>query len=93
MGKLDGEEFTQMATEYSTRWLGQNLWLERGIPTLLTRGWAIGEEVATDAELMQSEYFQHFLPPADIRHGMGINVQSDIQKASSRPVSCARRWT
>ena len=33
--------------------------------------------MVSDAELRESEYFRHFLRPVDIRHGMGISLQSD----------------
>ena len=77
MGEIQGPEFLKMAGDYSTRWLGQNLWVEHGIPSLLARGYGTGEQAVSDAELLESEYYRHFLRPAGVRHGMGINVQSD----------------
>lgn len=77
MGEVDGEEFQRLAGDYSERWLGKNLWIERGIDMLMTRGYGVGDENVGAGELLQSEYFRHFLRPIDIRHGLGINVQSD----------------
>ena len=77
LGEIQGQEFLQLAGDYSTRWLGKNLWIERGIPGLMARGYGTGEQAVGDAELLESEYYRHFLRPVDIRHGMGINLQSD----------------
>ena len=77
MGEIDGEEFQRMAGDYSQRWLGKNLWIERGIEVLMNRGYGVGDENVGARELLESEYFRHFLRPVDIRHGLGINVQSD----------------
>jgi DNA-binding CsgD family transcriptional regulator len=77
MGEIQGPEFLRMAGEYATRWKGQNLWMERSIPGFLAKGYEHGEAVVSDAELLASEYFRHFCMPMEIRHGLGINVQSD----------------
>jgi DNA-binding CsgD family transcriptional regulator/PAS domain-containing protein len=77
MGEVEGEEFQRMAGDYSERWLGKNLWIERGIGMLMTRGYGVGDENVGARELLESEYFRHFLRPVDIRHGLGINVQTD----------------
>ena len=77
LGEIQGPEFVQLAGEYSTRWLGKNLWIEHGIPALMARGYGTGEQAVGDAELLESEYYRHFLRPMDIRHGMGISLQCD----------------
>ncbi len=76
MGEIQGPEFLRMAGEYATRWKGQNLWMERSIQGFLAKGYEHGEAVVSDAELLASEYFRHFCVPMEIRHGLGINVQS-----------------
>ena len=77
LGEIQGPEFLELAGHYATRWLGKNLWIERGIPGLMARGYGTGEQAVGDAELLESEYYRHFLKPVDIRHGMGINLQCD----------------
>lgn len=77
LGEVEGEEFQRLAGDYSERWFGKNLWIERGITTLMTRGYGVGDENVGAGEFLQSEYFRHFLRPMDIRHGLGINVQTD----------------
>ena len=47
MGEIQGEEFLRMATEYSTRWSGQNLWIESGISSLLEKGYDTGDGVVS----------------------------------------------
>jgi DNA-binding CsgD family transcriptional regulator/PAS domain-containing protein len=76
-GELNGNEFSQMAEEYSTRWLGKNLWMERGRHGLISKGWDLGEETVSNAELLQSEYYRRFLAPVDVRHGMGMCLRRD----------------
>src|SRR6188474_2615591 len=51
MGELDGEEFQRIAGDYSQRWLGKNLWIERGIGMLMTRGYGVGDENVSRREL------------------------------------------
>jgi DNA-binding CsgD family transcriptional regulator len=77
MGEIEGDEFLRMAGDYGQRWLGKNLWMERGIENLMRRGYGTGDENVSARELIESEYFRHFLRPVDVRHGMGINVQTD----------------
>lgn len=77
MGEIEGEEFQRLAGDYSERWVGKNLWIERGIGMLMTRGYGVGDENVGARELLESEYFRHFMRPIDIRHGLGINVQTD----------------
>ena len=77
IGEIQGPEFLKLAGDYSTRWMGQNLWMDRSFPGFRSKGYEYGEAVVGDAELLASEYYRHFLKPVDIRHGLGINVQSD----------------
>ena len=71
---IDPLEYCGMTSAYATRWAGQNLWIERGMPALLGRGYGTGEEVVSEGELVRSEYYQQLLKPLDVRFGLGINV-------------------
>jgi DNA-binding CsgD family transcriptional regulator len=77
VGAIRGDEFERMCADYAARWAGLNLWIVRGTKALLERGWGCGDDDVSDRELRQTEYFCHFLHPADIRHGLGINLQDD----------------
>jgi PAS domain-containing protein/DNA-binding CsgD family transcriptional regulator len=76
LGEIEGAEFERMSRDYATVWAGKNLWIERGTADLLERGYGCGDDVVSQRELMDSEYFRHFLRPCDVRHGLGINVQA-----------------
>lgn len=72
IGEMSKDEMTSLSLDYAKRWHGQNLWLNRGLHSLLTRGYGEGDEVASQCELFATPYYQHFLKPADVRHGLGI---------------------
>lgn len=74
---MDALEFSSFAETYATRWAGQNLWVERGMPALLGRGYGTGDEVVSEGELVSSEYYRHFLKPVDVHFGLGINVLNE----------------
>jgi DNA-binding CsgD family transcriptional regulator len=74
---LNTLEFSSFAEAYATRWAGQNLWVERGMPALLGRGYGTGDEVVSECELVRSEYYRHFLKPVDVHFGLGINVHNE----------------
>jgi DNA-binding CsgD family transcriptional regulator/PAS domain-containing protein len=76
VGAIESEEFARMCAEYSSRWAGRNLWIERGMQDLIGRGWGCGDDNVGEGELRQSEYYRYFLHPADVHHGLGINVQN-----------------
>jgi DNA-binding CsgD family transcriptional regulator len=71
-GAMPAEEMARLNADYARRWGGQNLWMERSVPGFLGKGFEYGEAVVSDAELLGSAYYHHFLEPMDIRHGVGI---------------------
>jgi DNA-binding CsgD family transcriptional regulator/PAS domain-containing protein len=76
VGELGAAEYARISADYSARWIGNNLWVERSPAVLLAKGWASGDDLVGERELRQSEYYQHFLRPVDVRHGLGISVHS-----------------
>lgn len=89
IGEVQGVEFLRLAQEYAGRWSGQNLWIQRGIGKLLERGYGDGDEVVSQYELLNSEYYRYFLKPVDVRYGMGISLQ--LAGASSLAVLSLNR--
>ena len=75
-GPIKAMELATLAQAYATRWAGENLWMERSVDGFVTKGYQFGEAVVSDAELLNSAYYQFFLKPLDIRHGVGINLRS-----------------
>jgi DNA-binding CsgD family transcriptional regulator/PAS domain-containing protein len=73
-GIIGTDELMSLANDYAARWHGQNLWLNRGLPTLLRRGYCDGDEVVPEKELVQTPYYRHFLIRADIRFGLGVSL-------------------
>lgn len=86
VGALTPSEFASWTEAYSARWSGQNLWMERSLEGFLTQGFQHGEAVVSNAELVQSPYYRHFLDPLDIHFGLGISLgaqgASDVAIAS-----------
>ena len=78
-GELSTSELIDFSGAYATRWPGQNLWVERSFKSMLTKGYEDGDAVVTRSDLLGSEYYQHFLRPLNIRHGLGISVRNDSQ--------------
>ena len=76
-GSLTAAELVSFSDAYSTLWAGKNLWVERSYDIMLTTGYADGDAVVSGADLLASEYYQHFLNPLDIRHGLVISVRND----------------
>lgn len=77
VGNVTAEDYRQFTDSYSSRWTGQNLWMERSLDGFLRQGFQSGDAVVTDAELRASAYYEHFLKPLDIRHGLGICIWND----------------
>lgn len=67
-----GEDYLRTAEDYSQRWNGKNLWMERSLDGFLAQGWQHGDAVVARDELCASSYYRHFLKPLDIRYGLGI---------------------
>jgi DNA-binding CsgD family transcriptional regulator/PAS domain-containing protein len=82
-GPLDADDLVRFSNDYSTRWPGKNLWVERSYDTMLTRGFEDGDAIVSREELCASEYYQHFLHPLDMRHGIGIAVRTDAASVFS----------
>ena len=82
-GPLSADELVRFSTDYSTLWAGKNLWVERSYDTMLTRGYEDGDAIVSREELYASEYYQHFLHPLDMRHGLGIAVRTDTASVFS----------
>jgi len=82
-GPLSAEELLRFSTDYATLWPGKNLWVERSYDTMLGRGYEDGDAIVGRKELYDSEYFQHFCRPLDIRHGLGIAVRTDAASVFS----------
>ena len=82
-GPLSAEELVRFSAEYSALWAGKNLWVERSYDTMLARGYEDGDATATREELFASEYYQHFMRPLDMRHGIGISVRTDAASVFS----------
>ncbi len=76
-GELGATELIGLNNTYATRWTGENLWVERSIAGMRTRGYEDGDAVVSARELLGTEFYQHFLKPLDIRHGLGISVRND----------------
>lgn len=77
VGPLRADELASLTRDYAGRWHGQNLWLKRGIEQLVRRGYGDGDEVVSEAELLEMPYYQHFLRRIDVRHGLGICLWHD----------------
>lgn len=77
VGNVSTEEYAGFSQAYSTRWSGQNLWMERSLDGFLHQGYQYGDAVVSERELRQSSYYRHFLKPLDIRHGLGVCVWRD----------------
>ena len=75
-GDVGSHEFLELTDAYSSRWNGQNLWMERSFDGFQKQGWQHGDAVVGTAELRSSAYYRHFLKPLDIRHGLGICIWS-----------------
>lgn len=91
VGDVTIEEYVQLTEDYSTRWLGQNIWLRRSARDLLQRGYQHGDAVVAERELRQTEYYRHFLKPLDIRYGMGIHLWSGETNPSDVVVASFHR--
>lgn len=74
VGELSPDQHASLCAEYASRWHGQNLWINRGLPMLLQRGYGEGDEVVLEKELVATPYYRHFLQQVDIRYGLGICV-------------------
>jgi DNA-binding CsgD family transcriptional regulator len=72
VGKVGGVELASLESDYASQWQGQNLWLKRGIEQILRNGYGDGDAVVSESELRAMPYYQHFLRPVDVRHGLGI---------------------
>lgn len=79
VGDVTTEEYMRLTESYSSRWAGQNLWMERSLDGFLSDGFQNGDVVVNDAELRASAYYRHFLKPLDIRRGLGICLWNDDQ--------------
>lgn len=77
VGDVTSDEYNRVVEDYSTRWTGQNLWMQRSVAGFRTQGFEHGDAVVSDAELRASAYYRHFLKPLDIRRGIGICLWND----------------
>jgi len=82
-GPLSADELVRFSADYSSLWPGKNLWVERSYDTMLGRGYEDGDAIVSREELFASEYYQHFLRPLDMRHGIGISVHTDAASVFS----------
>lgn len=77
IGSVDTEEFNEVCNDYSKRWSGRNLWMERSLDGFLQQGYQRGAAVVSEKELSGSSYYRHFLKPLEIHHGLGICIWQD----------------
>lgn len=72
VGGVGPDELAALKREYTSRWRGESLWLKQGLKQLLRYGYADGDAMLSEAELLAMPYYQNFLKPADVRHSVGI---------------------
>ena len=75
-----------MAGESATRWSGQDLWIQRGISNFMERGQDTDKSVSA-TEILTSDYYRHFLNPADVRHAIGIKVRDGVSSLATQPLN------
>lgn len=76
-GGLSSREFSALTQEYSERWSGSNPWIERSLAGYLSQGYESTDDVVSDAELIATPYYKHYLRHFDVRHGLGICLWTD----------------
>lgn len=77
VGDITVSEYLRLVSDYSERWQGKNIWIERALTDLKCRGYQHGDAVLSSSELKETDYYRHFLRPLDIRYGMGIHLWSE----------------
>lgn len=76
-GALGLPEMAELSEAYERRFQGQNLWIQRGAPTLLSNGLVSTDAIVPEDELRASPYYQHVLRRMDVGHAVGISVMDN----------------
>ena len=75
VGSMRDGDFLKVVQDYNARWSGQNIWMERALPGLRTRGYESGDRVLSDRELVGTDFYRHFLRDIDVRHAAGVRLE------------------
>lgn len=76
-GKLNASDFTSHLADYSRRWSGENVLMERSRHSLLEHGFEFSDRVISDTDLRATDFYRFVLRPMDIQRGCAVCLRRD----------------